>query len=111
MDRDLGFKAGTIWSFERVSHILQAKGAGLARQGCDAQSWCDQYGLELADEHTLSDPGKSAYHAKHMRKGGPLDRFLELADRRLLASIPCFSSKRSIACLECRVARRWRSLL
>ena len=88
MDRDLGFKAGTIWSFERVSHILQAKGAGLARQGCDAQSWCDQYGLELADEHTLSDPGKSAYHAKHMRKGGPLDRFLELADRRLLGPDP-----------------------
>jgi hypothetical protein len=88
LDRDLGFKAGTIWSFERVSHILQAKGAGLARQGCDAQSWCDQYGLELADEHALSDPGKSAYHAKHMRKGGPLDRFLELADRRLLGPDP-----------------------
>ena len=88
MDRDLGFKAGTIWSFERVSHVLQAKGAGLARQGCDAQSWCDQNGLELADEHTLSDPGKSAYHAKHMRKGGPLDRFLELADRRLLGPDP-----------------------
>ncbi len=88
MDRDLGFEAGTIWSFERVSHILQAQGAGLARQGCDALNWCDQHGLELADEHTLSDPGKSAYHAKHMRKGGPLDRFLELADRRLLGPGP-----------------------
>ena len=88
MDRDLGFKAGTIWSFERVSHIIQAKGAGLARQGCDALDWCDRYGLELADERALSDPGKSAYHAKHMRKGSPLDRFLEMADRRLLGTNP-----------------------
>jgi hypothetical protein len=88
VDRDLGFKAGTIWSFERVSHIIQAKGAGLARQGCDALDWCDRYGLELADERALSDPGKSAYHAKHMRKGSPLDRFLEMADRRLLGTNP-----------------------
>ena len=88
MDRDLGFKAGTIWSFERVSHILQTEGVGLARQGGKSQEWCDRYGLELADERSLSDPGKSAYHAKHMRKGSPLDRFMELADRRLLGDSP-----------------------
>lgn len=88
MDRDLGFRAGTIWSFERVSAAVQAEGRGLVRQGNRAADWCARHGLELADERLLSDPGRSAYHGKHLRRGGPLDVFMELAERELLGPDP-----------------------
>lgn len=88
MDRDLGFRAGTIWSFERVSAAVQTEGRGLARQGARALDWCARHGLELADERALSDPGRSAYHGRHLRRGGPLDLFMEMAERELLGADP-----------------------
>ena len=53
-----------------------------------AHEWCRKHGLVLADERRLSDPGRSAFHGKHLRQGSPLVRFMEMAERRLLGEHP-----------------------
>ena len=88
VELDLGFSCTDVYSFDRVSALGQTKGRGLARQGQLAQSWCERHGLELRDERKFADPGKSAYHGKHLRQGAPLVRFMDLADRRLIGEHP-----------------------
>ena len=88
IDVDLGFQCSDVYSFDRVSALGQIKGRGLARQGQLAQSWCERHGLELLDERKFADPGKSAFHGKHLRHGSPLARFMDMAERRLLGEYP-----------------------
>ena len=85
---DLGFPCTDVYSFDRVSDPSQVQGRGLKRQGLMAQDWCSRHGLELRDERRFADPGKSAFHGKHIREGSPLSRFMDMAERRLLGEHP-----------------------
>ena len=88
VDVDLGFPATDIYSFDRVSTDQQAGGRGMKRQGSMAEQWCQRHGLTLRDERRLSDPGKSAFHGKHLRSGSPLSKFMDMAERQLLGEHP-----------------------
>ncbi|WP_165674343.1 recombinase family protein [Metapseudomonas otitidis] len=66
------------YSYIRFSNATQAQGDSYRRQREDAETYCEQHGLELVDskEYLFFDAGRSAYKARHLDDSGELARFL-----------------------------------
>ena len=76
-----------FFSYERVSSAKQATGGkGLQRQASDADAWCAAKGVELDQNLTLADEGRSAFHGDHLK--GALGQFLDLAQKGELGDEP-----------------------
>lgn len=58
-----------VYSYNRISSTRQKKGFGLQRQREFAEEFARKHGLELDDSVRLEDPGRSAFHGEHRRKG------------------------------------------
>lgn len=70
------------YSYSRYSSPAQASGDSHRRQLQAVQDYCQQHGLDLAqdEEYTFFDKGRSAYKGKHITDDGELARFLKLVE-------------------------------
>lgn len=62
-------KEAKVYSYNRISSTRQKRGFGLERQREFAEEYARKQGLELDDSFRLEDPGRSAFHGEHRRKG------------------------------------------
>ncbi len=65
-----------VYSFRRWSTVAQNESDSDRRQLHAALDYCEKRGWSLDEQ--LIDPGKSAYHGRHMLPGGSLRRFFDM---------------------------------
>src|SRR6516165_1999363 len=69
------------YSYLRYSSPQQGDGDSVRRQTELAADWCKRHDVQLDMHRTYLDRGRSAYHGRHLQKGGALRAFLDEVER------------------------------
>jgi DNA invertase Pin-like site-specific DNA recombinase len=73
-----------VYSYQRFSSHLQKRGSSLKRQQDYAREVAEKFGLSLNKSLTMTDEGRSAFHADHV-KNGALGAFIEAVEKGIVA--------------------------